>query len=105
MLDVGAVVNGSADAYTVIVVVPAGVAYGDVDVAGTPVLQAINPLAEIPSRATAISMVIVAQAPRIQRRRAKKSSNPVMPPSHQTSLLPVLVCGGWSTAMDRFTIG
>jgi hypothetical protein len=50
-------------------------------------------------------MVTVPQAPRINRRRAKKSSNPVAQPSHQISLLAVGVCGGLSMVMDRFTGG
>ena len=70
-------VNGSEEAITVIVLVLAGV------LKATPLLHAINPLAEIARRAAPISIVIVPHAPRTNLRRVQKRSNPVKPPSHQ----------------------
>jgi hypothetical protein len=69
---------GSAEATTVIVLEPVGVAYE------TPFEQANTPLVATAKRTTPISIIAVVHAPRIMRRRIQKSSRPVRLPSHHS---------------------
>jgi hypothetical protein len=97
VVDVDPETHGSAAAYTVTVLAPAGV------VKMLPLVHATIPLAAIPAKINASAMVMVAKAPLLNRRRANKSSNPVGPASHQKNLLAVGVCGGWSMVTVRVT--
>lgn len=68
---------GSAEATTVTVLVPVGVLY-------CMLVHAVSPLAAIANRAIPVSIVTVAQAPRVNLRRTQNKSNPVKPPTHHS---------------------
>ena len=52
-----------------------------------------------------MTIVACAHARCVNRRRAKKSSNPVGMASHHRKPLAVGVCGGWLTVTERVTGG
>jgi ABC-type enterobactin transport system permease subunit len=62
-------------------------------------------VAAIASSATPSIELIALQEPRAKRRRAMNSSRPVIAASHQTKVLAVGVCGGWSTVTVIVTVG
>jgi len=83
---------------TVIVLEPAGVEYL------TPPPQAMTPLTESASRAVAINIASIPQAPRIKRRRVQNSDNPAKPPNHHGIELCAGELGGLFTTTCNWVV-